>query len=221
MRGRVVFYTTDEPVHGAIVLIVGTGRSATTNDNGEFEVRGLWPGRYRVVAQRSASIEVPLARRRPSRPARVELMFRVQLQAIHEEVNVAGSATGTATNFEAFNSIQSLGLHSNRRPFQSVGQPWHDCGPGLGRPHRGGPRASDVALWQQCGRWGRSYGRIANLVTAGVAKRQTASEYLARLTEIGVLTSVQVGRQKLFVHQALLTLLASDAHDVTAHKRPA
>lgn len=65
------------------------------------------------------------------------------------------------------------------------------------------------------------YCRIANLVTAGVAKRQTASEYLAKLTEIGVLTSVQVGREKLFVHQALLTLLASDAHDVTAYKRPA
>lgn len=65
------------------------------------------------------------------------------------------------------------------------------------------------------------YCRIANLVAAGVAKRQTASEYLAKLTEIGLLTSVQVGREKLFVHQALLRLLASDAHDVTSYHRPA
>lgn len=64
------------------------------------------------------------------------------------------------------------------------------------------------------------YCRIANLVTAGVAKRQTASEYLAKLTEIGLLTSVQVGREKLFVHQALLRLLASDANDVTSYRRP-
>lgn len=65
------------------------------------------------------------------------------------------------------------------------------------------------------------YCRIANLVAAGVAKRQTASGYLATLTGIGVLTSVQVGREKLFVHKALLNLLASDASNVTSYARPA
>ena len=64
------------------------------------------------------------------------------------------------------------------------------------------------------------YCRIANLVAAGIAKRQTASEYLAKLSEIGLLTSVQVGREKLFVHKALLSLLASDTNDVTSYRRP-
>jgi hypothetical protein len=38
-------------------------------------------------------------------------------------------------------------------------------------------------------------------VSAGVAKRQTASTYLTRLAEIGVLTPMQVGRDKLFIHR--------------------
>ena len=58
------------------------------------------------------------------------------------------------------------------------------------------------------------YCRIANVVDAGIAKRQTAAEYLARLAEIGVLTVVPSGREKLFVHRALIDLLASDANEV-------
>ncbi|MBA3884934.1 MAG: Fic family protein [Acidobacteria bacterium] len=58
------------------------------------------------------------------------------------------------------------------------------------------------------------YCRIANVVNAGIAKRQTASEYLMRLAEIGVLTPVQSGRDKLFIHRALLDLLASETHEV-------
>jgi len=55
----------------------------------------------------------------------------------------------------------------------------------------------------------------------GVAKRQTVSEHLAMLADTSMLTSAQVGREKLFVHQALLKLLVSDTHDVTAYNRPA
>ena len=61
------------------------------------------------------------------------------------------------------------------------------------------------------------YCRIANLVKAGIAKRQTASEYLARLSDIGVLTPLQVGRDKLFLHRALLDLLTSDTHDMPSY----
>jgi len=59
----------------------------------------------------------------------------------------------------------------------------------------------DVIFEQPCA-------RIANVVQAGIAKRQTASEYLARLADIGILTAMQSGRDKLFIHRALLDLLA-------------
>lgn len=58
------------------------------------------------------------------------------------------------------------------------------------------------------------YSRIANLVDAGIAKRQTASEYLKQLVAIGVLEERKVGRDKLFVHPKLITLLKSDDHIV-------
>jgi Fic family protein len=62
------------------------------------------------------------------------------------------------------------------------------------------------------------YARIANIVDAGIAKRQAASSYLSRLADIGVLTPVQVGRDKLFIHKALLNLLMSETHAVEGYQ---
>lgn len=53
------------------------------------------------------------------------------------------------------------------------------------------------------------YCRIANLVEADVAKRQTASVYLKQLVEIGVLKETQVGREKLFVHPKLIRVITA------------
>lgn len=56
--------------------------------------------------------------------------------------------------------------------------------------------------------------RIANLVEAGIAKRQTASVYLKRLVEIGVLQEEQAGREKLFVHPRLIRLLTEEDNEI-------
>ena len=58
------------------------------------------------------------------------------------------------------------------------------------------------------------YSRISNVVDAGIAKRQTASEYLKELCDIGVLKEVKAGREKLFIHPKLMTVLTSDEHVV-------
>jgi Fic family protein len=52
------------------------------------------------------------------------------------------------------------------------------------------------------------YCRIGNVVDAGLAKRQTASVYLKRLCDIGVLKEVKAGREKLFINPAFLKLLS-------------
>ncbi|MDP2155239.1 MAG: Fic family protein, partial [Sulfuricella sp.] len=44
------------------------------------------------------------------------------------------------------------------------------------------------------------YCRIGSLTEAGIAKRQTASQYLKQLVEIGVLVEVPVSKEKLFIH---------------------
>ena len=58
------------------------------------------------------------------------------------------------------------------------------------------------------------YCRIGNVVDAGIAKRQAASEYLKRLCEIDVLEEIRAGREKLFVNKRLLKLLQADDHKV-------
>lgn len=56
------------------------------------------------------------------------------------------------------------------------------------------------------------YCRIANLVEAKIAGRQAASRYLKELAAIGVLSEQAVGREKLFVHPKLMTLLTRDSN---------
>jgi len=51
------------------------------------------------------------------------------------------------------------------------------------------------------------YCRIANLVDMEIAKRQTASIYLKKLADIGVLRETKVGREKLFVHPKLIGVI--------------
>ncbi len=58
------------------------------------------------------------------------------------------------------------------------------------------------------------YCRIQNVVGAGLAKRQTASEYLQQLVAIGMLSEIKVGREKLFLHPNFVRLLTSDGHAV-------
>lgn len=54
------------------------------------------------------------------------------------------------------------------------------------------------------------YCRIQNLIETGIAHRQTASTYLKKLSEIGVLDEVSKRKEKLFVHPKLMQLLTND-----------
>jgi cell filamentation protein, protein adenylyltransferase len=54
------------------------------------------------------------------------------------------------------------------------------------------------------------YCRIANVVEADIAKRQTASVYLKALADIGVLREINAGRESLFVHPKYIELLTGD-----------
>ena len=56
----------------------------------------------------------------------------------------------------------------------------------------------------------RPYCRIAHVVDAGLAKRQTASTYLKELARIGILVEHKVGREKIFLNPAFIDLLKQD-----------
>ena len=61
------------------------------------------------------------------------------------------------------------------------------------------------------------YCRISDLVERDIAKRQTASVYLKQLCEIGVLTEISAGKEKLFVHPKLVALMTQDNADLTPY----
>ena len=61
------------------------------------------------------------------------------------------------------------------------------------------------------------YCRIRNLVENDIAKRQTASAYLKQLSSIGVLKEVQAGKEKLFIHPRLITLMTQDENRFEAY----
>ncbi|WP_119344992.1 cell filamentation protein Fic [Facilibium subflavum] len=44
------------------------------------------------------------------------------------------------------------------------------------------------------------YCRIVNLVDEGIAKRQTASEYLKKLVSENILKEIEVGREKIYIN---------------------
>ena len=98
---------TGEPVHGALVVVIGSPRTATTDNDGAFTVPAVAPGTYEVIAQREhlttgrQTVTVTAGQ-----PATVH--FKLSLEALHEEVVVTASATGQTTTFESFNSITSL-----------------------------------------------------------------------------------------------------------------
>jgi Fic family protein len=57
------------------------------------------------------------------------------------------------------------------------------------------------------------YCRIADVVAAGLAHRQTASKHLSALREIGVLSDQKVGRERLFLNTRLHHILTADTND--------
>lgn len=56
------------------------------------------------------------------------------------------------------------------------------------------------------------YCRINNLIENNIAKRETASNYLKRLAEIGILEEIKAGRDKIFLHPKFLRLLTNNDH---------
>ena len=95
------------PVHGAVVLFVGTGKFALTDGQGRFAIDGVPAGSYDVLAQR----ELLTAGRQtvtvlPGGTATVD--FELSLSPVREDVTVTASVDGTETALEAFNAVTTM-----------------------------------------------------------------------------------------------------------------
>lgn len=56
------------------------------------------------------------------------------------------------------------------------------------------------------------YCRIQNLTQKNIVERQAASRYLKTLTQIGVLREISEGRDKIFIHPKLMSLLSDETN---------
>ena len=107
VRGEVTFAASGEPVHGAVVLVLGPSLVALTEEDGVFEIQDVPAGTYEILAQRE---HLTAARQTVAVQAghAVVVDFRLDLTTIHEELTVTATAGGPTTAFEAFNAISTL-----------------------------------------------------------------------------------------------------------------
>ena len=107
VQGTVTLIGEAGPVHGALVLLVGTGATALTDGGGRFEIDGVPAGSYEVLAQR----EHLTAGRQAIAVVTGEVVtvdFELAPSPVHEQVTVTASALGAETTFEAFNAVTTL-----------------------------------------------------------------------------------------------------------------
>ena len=107
VSGTVALVENGGAVHGAIVLVVGPGLVALTDEQGEFVIEDIPPGTYEILAQRE---HLTAARQmivvNPGDTTAVA--FELQLSPIHEEVTVTATTGGRVTTFDAFNATTTL-----------------------------------------------------------------------------------------------------------------
>ena len=107
VRGTVTLEENGDRVHGAVVLIVGSGAFALTDEQGVFEIDSVPAGSYEVLAQREhLTAGRQMVTVAPGATATLD--FVLGLSPVHEDVTVTASVSGTETTFEAFNAITTL-----------------------------------------------------------------------------------------------------------------
>ena len=107
VRGTVTLEENGDRVHGAVVLIVGSGAFALTDEQGVFEIDSVSVGSYEVLAQREhLTAGRKLVTVDPGATATLDFVLR--LSPVHEDVTVTASVSGTQTTFEAFNAVTTL-----------------------------------------------------------------------------------------------------------------
>ncbi len=142
LTGLVTLEANGEPVHSAVVIVVGTGQFTLTDDEGRFEIAAVPVGSQQVLAQRehltAERITVTIISGQT-----IAQDFVLGLSPIHEEVTVTAGTGERLTSFEAFNAVTSLdSFDLTKKPGASVAEVLEDeagvakrsFGPGSSRP---------------------------------------------------------------------------------------
>lgn len=106
ISGR-VSYGSDTPVHGTSVKLVQTNQTAVTNEQGQYSISNVKPGRYSVIFHVEGFSD---ATRTVTVGAGAEITLNVTLDiaALREQVTVTASGTEQSI-FDSFQSVNSIG----------------------------------------------------------------------------------------------------------------
>ena len=112
IEGQVMLAQTGGPVAGATVILLETGASTTADRQGEFQFKGVRPGRYHLHAHLesalqgvSGAIEVT-----PEGTVRVELLLSFSTQKTQITVSAAGRPESAFDAFQSTHSLTSIEL---------------------------------------------------------------------------------------------------------------
>ncbi len=141
LKGKVTLSSTGQPFHKATVMIGQLGRTAETDEEGNYELRNLPPGTYDVIVRAPAltderrSVQI-------TEGGTATLDFQMRLSTLRQEVVVTASGREETTleTFQAVNVLDSIEL--TERPQTSLGAALQgtpgvaerSSGPGSARP---------------------------------------------------------------------------------------
>ena len=141
VRGTVTLVENGGLVDGAVILILGTGAFALTDD-GVFEIMNVPAGSYQVTAQRdrlaAASRTVTV-----TAGGTATADFTLSLSPVREEVTVTAPAVGAAATLQTFNAVTTVdSLQIAREAPSTIGEALEhepgvanrSFGPGASRP---------------------------------------------------------------------------------------
>ncbi len=141
VSGTVTLVENDGLVDGAVILILGTGAFALTED-GRFEITNVPVGSYEVTAQRdrlaAASRTVTV-----TAGGTATADFALNLSPVREEVTVTAAAVGAAATLQSFNAVTTVdSLQIAREAPATIGEALEhepgvanrSFGPGASRP---------------------------------------------------------------------------------------
>ena len=140
IRGTVELVENGQPVHSAVVLVIGPGLVELTDAEGMFVIENVPAGTHEILAQREHLTAVRQTITVGPGDA-VDVTFRLTLSPVHEELTV--TAGGQATTFEAFNAVTTLdSFDLVANPVGTLGEALEDqpgiarqsFGPGSSRP---------------------------------------------------------------------------------------
>lgn len=135
VRGTVTLVENSGLVDGAVILVLGTGAFALTQD-GRFEISNVPVGSFQVTAQRN---RLTAASRTVTVTAggTATADFELNLSPVREEVTVTAAAVGAAVTLQAFNAVTTVdSLQIAREAPSSIGE--------RSSTSRGSPTAASV-----------------------------------------------------------------------------